>query len=83
MTIDLPPINQVESGVRVPADERRGHGTETVYGGRDHRPFAHHRDRDGQRVGHGRGLSQTQHYGAGVSFSMPISAHQSIMNVND
>jgi hypothetical protein len=29
---DLPPINQVESGVRIPVDERRGHGTETVHG---------------------------------------------------
>src|SRR5262245_25653961 len=29
---DLPPINQVGSGVRIPADERRGHGTETVHG---------------------------------------------------
>lgn len=29
---DLPPINQVGSGVRISADERRGHGTETVYG---------------------------------------------------
>ena len=44
MSSDLPPINQVESGVRIPADERRGHGTETVYGRRDHRAFAHHRD---------------------------------------
>ena len=35
---DLPPINQVGSGVRIPADERRGHGTNTVYGGRDHLP---------------------------------------------
>jgi Ca2+-binding RTX toxin-like protein len=29
---DLPPINQVGSGVRIPADERRGYGTETVHG---------------------------------------------------
>lgn len=35
---DLPPINQVGFGVRIPADERRGHGTNTVDGGRDHLP---------------------------------------------
>ena len=29
---DLPPINQVGSGVRIPTGKRRGHGTETVYG---------------------------------------------------
>jgi DMSO/TMAO reductase YedYZ molybdopterin-dependent catalytic subunit len=28
---DLPPINQVGSGVRIPADERRGHGAPSVY----------------------------------------------------
>lgn len=30
--IDLPPINQVGSGVRIPTGERREHGTETVHG---------------------------------------------------
>lgn len=34
--IDLPPINQVGCGVRISADGRRGHGTETVYSGRHH-----------------------------------------------
>ena len=34
--VDLPPINQVGSGVRIPADERSRHGTNPVYGGRNH-----------------------------------------------
>jgi hypothetical protein len=35
--LDRPPINQVGYGVRSPADERRGHGPETVDSGRHHR----------------------------------------------
>jgi hypothetical protein len=41
---DLPPINQVGSGVRIPADGRRGHGTKTVYSRGDHQASADHRD---------------------------------------
>ena len=29
---DLPPVNQVGSGVRIPTGEGREHGTETVHG---------------------------------------------------
>ena len=39
---DLPPINQAGSGVKISTGERRGHGTETVYGRRDHRAVANH-----------------------------------------
>jgi len=42
--LDLPPINQVGAGVRIPADGRRGHGTETLYRRRDHWASADHRD---------------------------------------
>jgi hypothetical protein len=42
--LDLPPINQAGSGVKLSTGERRGHGTETVYGGRDHWAIADHRD---------------------------------------
>jgi len=39
---DQPPINQAGSEVKILTGERRGHGTKTVYGGRDHRAVADH-----------------------------------------
>ncbi len=39
---DQPPINQAGSEVKIPTGERRGHGTKTIYGGRDHRAVADH-----------------------------------------
>jgi len=41
---DLPPLTQVGSGVRISTDERRGHGTHTIYGGRDHLPSTNRGD---------------------------------------
>jgi sulfide:quinone oxidoreductase len=41
---DLPPLTQVGSGVRISTGERRGHGTQTVYGGRDHLPSTNRGD---------------------------------------
>jgi hypothetical protein len=39
---DLPPINQVGSRVKISTGERREHGTQAVYGGRDHRAVTNH-----------------------------------------
>ena len=60
---DLPPINQAGSGVKLSTGEMRGHGTETVYGGRDHWAIADHRNRAGQRACDGRGLSEAGNHG--------------------
>jgi transposase-like protein len=37
---ELPPINEAGSEVKISTGERRGHGTKTIYGGRDHRAVA-------------------------------------------
>ncbi len=39
---DQPPINQAGSEVKIPTGERRGHGTKTIYGRRDHRAVTDH-----------------------------------------
>ncbi len=40
--VDLPPINQAGSRVKISTGERREHGTQAVYGGRDHRAVTDH-----------------------------------------
>ena len=58
-----PPINQAGSRVKISTGERRGHGTQAVYGRRDHRTVTDHRNRTGQRACGGRGLSQAGDHG--------------------